>query len=116
MNALPMPTGFFKAILLLTLVCPASLCLRAAEAEAPLFPDKQLETGVRKFVFEKRDTDKPLVEADVANLSTVKVNGNSIADLAGMEKCQSLASLDLARNKIKNLQPLKELKKIQYLN
>ena len=56
-----------------------------------LFPDKNLEKAVRKFVFEKRDNDKPLVEADVASLSVVQAPSRSIENLAGMEKCESLA-------------------------
>src|SRR5436309_6193650 len=83
---------------------------------APIFLDKNLEAAVRKFVFEKRDNDKPLVEADLVSLSTIQAVGLGITNLTGLEKCQSLASLDLAKNKISNLQPLKTLAKIQYLN
>src|SRR6185295_9066353 len=88
----------------------------AAEPEPKLFPDKNLEAAVRKFVFEKRDNDKPLTEADLENLSTIQAVGLGITNLAGLEKCQSLASLDLAKNKITNLAPLKSLARIQYLN
>src|SRR5947207_8460859 len=87
-----------------------------SSAEAPVFKDKNLEKAVRKFVFEKRDNDKPIVEADVANLSTVQGTGLEITDLAGLEKCVNLASLDLAKNRIKDLGPLKGLSKLQYLN
>ena len=90
-----------------------------AQSEPPsasLFPDPNLEKAVRKFVFEKRDNDKPLVEADVVNLSTIQGTGLGITNLAGLDKCQSLASLDLAKNKITDLTPLKGLAKIQYLN
>ena len=91
--------------------------LAAAEASGQsLFPDKNLERAVRKYVFEKRDTDKPLVEADVVNISTIEGKGLGIADLTGLEKCVSLASLDLARNKIKDLSPLKGLSRLQYLD
>ncbi len=83
---------------------------------APIFPDKNLEAAVRKFVFEKRDNDKPLAEADLVNLSTIQAVGLGITNLTGLEKCQSLASLDLSKNKISNLQPLKSLARIQYLN
>lgn len=92
---------------------------RSADAPAPtppLFPDKNLETAVRKFVFDKRDNDKPLIEADVANLSTIQAGGLGITNLAGLEKCQNLASLDLPKNQISDLGPLKGLAKIQYLN
>ena len=85
-------------------------------SEAPVFKDKNLEKAVRKFVFDKRDNDKPIVEADVANLSTVQGVSMEITDLSGLEKCVNLASLDLSKNKIKALAPLKALGKLQYLN
>jgi internalin A len=89
---------------------------RSAEPEQRLFPDKNLEAAVRKFVFEKRDNDKPLTEADLANLSTIQAVGMGITNLGGLEKCQSLASLDLSKNKVVDLKPLKNLSRIQYLN
>jgi internalin A len=88
---------------------------RAADEAPPLFPDKNLEKAVRKHVFEKRDNDKPLVEADISTLSTIKADGMGITNLAGLEKCVSLASLELAKNKIKDLSPLKDLKIVQFL-
>src|SRR6476660_1687224 len=84
--------------------------------ETPIFKDKKLEAAVRKFIFDKRDNDKPIVEADLVNLSTIQANGLELTDLSGLEKCQSLASLDLSNNRIANLQPLQTLAKIQYLN
>src|SRR2546425_13281138 len=93
-----------------------ALRLQSADTNALIFPDSNLEKAVRKFVFEKRDNDKPLVEADLVNLSTIQGNGLGITNLSGLEKCQNLASLDLAKNKITDLQPLKTLIKIQYLN
>lgn len=82
----------------------------------PIFADKNLENAVRKFVFEKRDNDKPLVEADLVNLSTIQANSQGITNLLGLEKCVNLASLDIAGNKISDLSPLKGLSKLQYLN
>ena len=96
------------------LVLTFSLLATRAD-DAPLFPDKNLEKAVRKHVFEKRDNDKPLVEADVASLSTIKADGMGITNLAGLEKCVSLASLELAKNKIKDVSQLKDLKLVQFL-
>src|SRR5207245_168014 len=93
----------------------SALCADSS-SEAPVFKDKNLENAVRKFVFDKRDNDKPIVEADVANLSTIQGVGMEIADLSGLEKCASLASLDLSKNRIKALTPLQGLSKLQYLN
>jgi internalin A len=96
------------------LVCACALFAARAE-DAALFPDKNLEKAVRKHVFEKRDNDKPLVEADVSSLSTIKADGMGITNLAGLEKCVSLASLELAKNKIKDLTPVNGLKLVQFL-
>jgi internalin A len=95
---------------------PAPATNKVEKVETSIFPDKNLEKAVRKFVFEKRDNDKPITEADVANLSTVEGKGLQIKDLTGLEKCRSLASLDLAKNAITDLGPIKELTSIQYLN
>jgi internalin A len=99
-----------------TLLASLSTFAQPEQPGTPLFPDQNLEKAVRKFVFEKRDNDKPLVEADVVNLSTIQGTGLGITNLTGLEKCQSLASLDLAKNKIADLTPLKGLARIQYLN
>lgn len=93
----------------------ALVTFSARGEDASIFPDKNLERAVRKFVFEKRDNDKPIVEADVANLSTIEAHGAGITNLAGLEKCISLASLDLASNKISDLSALRPLKGVQYL-
>jgi len=45
---------------------------RGFAPEPPVFKDKNLEKVVRRFVFEKRDNDKPIVQADVVNLSTIQ--------------------------------------------
>src|SRR5256714_8809588 len=66
---------------------------RAGESssETSVFKDKSLEKAVRKFVFAKRDNDKPVLEADVVNLSTIQGVGMEITDLSGLEKCVNLA-------------------------
>src|SRR5690349_20304209 len=88
-----------------------------AEDEAkPVFPDSNLEKAVRKFVFEKRDNDKPLVEADLTSLSIVQASAKGISSLAGMEKCESLASLEIARNDVSDLSPLRKMDRLQFLN
>jgi internalin A len=83
---------------------------------AVVFKDKNLEKAVRRFVIMKKDTNEPLTENDLVNLSTVQGTGMEISDLSGLEKCLSLASLDLAKNRIKDLTLLKGLAKIQYLH
>ena len=86
----------------------------AAHAQS-IFPDKNLEAAVRRYVFEKRNNDMPLTEEDVVNISTIQGNNKGIKSLAGMEKCRSLALLDLEGNEVEDLGPIKELKNIQSL-
>jgi internalin A len=98
------------------LICLCGIVsMRAEDAPAPLFPDKNLEKAVRAQVFEKRDNDKPLVQADIENLAVIKARGLGITNLAGIEKCISLAELDLSNNKIADVTPLKNLKQVQML-
>jgi Leucine-rich repeat (LRR) protein len=108
-----MPPKFSFLILFL---CLSGLAAESNKVETSIFRDKNLEGAVRKFVFEKRDNDKPLVEADVINLSTISGVALGIKDLSGLEKCRSLASLDLKGNSLTNLLPIRDLSNIQYLN
>src|SRR5439155_10452285 len=94
----------------------APALLGDSTSDTPVFKDKNLEKAVRRFVFDKRDNDKPIVEADVANLSTIQGVGMEITDLSGLDRCVNLASLDLSKNRIKELTPLKGLSKLQFLN
>src|SRR5689334_12308780 len=104
----------FTSLLVLLL----SRQLSAAEAtnQPSIFPDKKLESAARKQVFDKRETDQPIVESDVLNISTIDGKGLGITNLTGLDKCRNLASIDLAKNKIDNLKPLAGLEKVQYLN
>lgn len=82
----------------------------------PLFPDKNLEAVVRKYVFEKRDNQEPLTEEDVENISTVEGKGQGIRDLRGMEKCHSLALLDIEDNDVADIDPIMDLTNLQSVN
>ena len=99
----------------LTMLCVAiaTLSILNAQEETPksLFEDKALERVVRKSVFEKRDNDKPLVETDLSGISIIQGPGAGISNLAGLEKCDSLASLDIPRNDVSDLAALKEMKR-----
>lgn len=85
-------------------------------ASAQLFPDPGLEAAVRRQVFAKRDTQEPLVEADVVNVSTVEARQLGIRRLDGLEKCRNLAMLDLAGNQVSGLAPLAGLARLQFLD
>lgn len=109
--------GLMSGLLLLAL--PAIFSEKAIAQDAPLFPDKALEAIVRKYVFEKRTNDMPLVEADVQNISTIEGKfreGQKVSNLAGLEKCRSLALLDLEGHEIQDLAPIKDLKGLQSVN
>src|SRR6266496_1022907 len=108
--------GSFAGLFLLSFSGCQALGADSASPPAPLFVDKNLEAAVRKYVFEKRDNDKPLVEADLVNLSTIEAKGLGVTNLTGLEKCRELASLDLSGNKISDLAPIQGLAKMQYLN
>ncbi len=81
-----------------------------------IFPDPNLEAAVRRQVFEKRDTSDPILAEDVAKISVVEANGMGITNLAGLEKCPSLAMLQLAGNNVTDLSPLRGLSRLQYLD
>ena len=84
-----------KLALHFVLAAAGVLCFVLPAAADDLFPDKNLEAVVRKEVFEKRNNTMPIVEADVVNISQIKGNGKKIANLAGLEKCKSLALIEL---------------------
>lgn len=81
-----------------------------------IFPDAKLAAVVRKYVFEKRNNQEPITEKDVENISTISGKQQGITNLAGLEKCISLASLDLEGNEVSDVTPLKDLKLLQQLN
>jgi internalin A len=85
-------------------------------AQESIFPDKNLEKVVRQYVFEKRNNEQPIVEKDVESISTIVGKKKGITNLAGLEKCKSLALLDLEGNEIADIAAIKDLKQIQSLN
>ena len=107
-----------KILTLKTLVALASLNVLFAlpAAAQSIFPDKNLEDVVRKYVFAKRNNNEPIKEEDVKNISTIEGVGNKITDLRGLEKCRSLALLNLRDNAISDLAPIKDLKNLQSLD
>jgi internalin A len=93
-----------------------SVALPAALTAQNVFPDKALETAVRREVFEKRYNTEPITADDVKNISQVIGIGKGIKSLEGMQHCKALMKLDLANNEIVDLGPLKELKLLQSID
>lgn len=81
--------------------------------ETSIFPDKALEAVVRRSVFEKRNTDQPIVAKDVEKISTIKAPSAGIKSIAGLEHCRELRELNLSGNQIEDISPLSGLKYLQ---
>jgi len=106
--------------LLITAFLTVTVPLRGADApastnEPPVFVDPQLEAAVRQQVFAKRNTTNALTASDVAQVSVVVGNFRGITNLAGLEHCKAIASLELAGNRITDLSPLQGLRQLQLL-
>lgn len=93
------------------------------KVEKSIFPDKNLETVVRREVFEKRYNVAPITAADVEKISRVVVRDipktlltGKIKDLSGLEHCKSVMEIDLKGQEITDLSPLADLTRIQSLD
>lgn len=108
-----MKIAFTCQCLLLVCVGISSATPLAAE---DLFPDKGLESAVRKEVFAKRYNEEPLTAEDVKNISQVHGKGLEIKSLAGLEHCVAVQEIDLENNQIEDLSQLSGLKLLQSIN
>jgi internalin A len=109
--------SFMKSLALFVgLALLAPLALPHVAAAQSVFPDKNLEKVVRKYVFAKKNNEEPLTADDVKNISTIEGKNSQVTNLAGLEHCISLKLLDLEGNEVSDLAPLKDLKEIQSLN
>ncbi len=109
-----MSTWMNRTVLVLVTAFTGPL-LSPLQAE-DLFPDKALESAVRKEVFAKRYNAEPLTIEDVKNISQVHGKGKGIKSLEGMQHCVSVQEIDLENNEIVDLKPLADLKLIQSIN
>ncbi|MEL7335362.1 MAG: hypothetical protein AAFN70_04060, partial [Planctomycetota bacterium] len=78
-----------------------------------IFPDAALEAAVRAEVFDKRYNDAPITADDVKNISRVVGWEKGIKTLEGLQHCKSLMRIDLPNNRIIDLSPIKDLKRLQ---
>ena len=95
-------------------LCCASVTVVSA-ADAPLFPDPDLEAAVRAQVYGKRDNKEPLTVDDVKSLSGISAKGKPIKDLSGLERCAVLAQLEISNAEVTDLSALRGLTNIQLL-
>src|SRR5947209_4712140 len=84
----------------------------AAFAASP-FKDKKLEAAVQA---ELRLAKPDFKDDDLAKLSILNVAGKGITDLTGLEKCKGLADLNLHKNEVSKLDPIKDLPILQTLD
>ncbi|MFN0055869.1 MAG: leucine-rich repeat domain-containing protein [Planctomycetales bacterium] len=103
-------------ILLSAVTVPWLLVSGAGALQAGPIPDKALEAVVRSVIFEKKDKTDELTDDDLKKVFILKGKGKGIKDLTGLEKCPNLLELDLAKNEIENVAPLKDIKNLQSLD
>jgi len=69
-------------------------------ADTPIFADKNLEAAVRKYVFEKRDTTKPITASDVRQPFDHSCSAHANQGLEGLgkmpESCLAAVDKDLS--------------------
>ena len=110
-SACSLRRGFFAVLLLVSTSTNARVVF-----SDDLFPDKGLEAAVRKEVFDKRYNTEPLSAEDVKNISQVIGKGKGIKSLEGIQNCKAIMTLNLEKNEIVDLNPIKELKQLQLID
>ena len=107
-------SALYRPALAAIVLTGLTLQFSAKAVAADIFPDKNLTAAVRDGL--KKGEKDELKEEDLKNLYFLMGKGKKIANLAGLEKCLNLASIDLANNDIQELKPLAGLKNVQTLD
>jgi len=81
--------------------------------EVVVFPDPSLESVIRKRI-DKPDGDTR--QSDLRGLTELSARNDGITDLAGLEHCINLETLNLSKNQIADLSPLSSLSKLSDLD
>lgn len=94
-----------------------TLSLKVSEDKAIEFKDESLEWAV-KFALGKQSSPQPAYLSEVLGLTSLNLDGYGIRDLAGLETCSNLRTLDLRNNFLKgsNLSTLQRLPDLEYLD
>ena len=107
---------FHRNALLMTSLAAAGLFAPELQPARAGLPDKNLEAVVRSVIFDKKDKTDEITDDDLKKVFVLEGKGKGIKDLTGMEKCTNLLQLNLAKNEIVDVGPLKEIKNLQSLD
>ena len=107
---------FHRNVHLMTSIVALSLFSPFLHAARAGLPDKNLEAVVRSVIFDKKDNNAEITDDDLKKVFVLEGKGKGIKDLTGMEKCTNLLQLNLAKNEITNVAPLKDIKNLQSLD
>ena len=77
-------------------------------------PDQAYATLRAAIVEARLQPNQRLVESDLINISIIQAGNMGISSLAGLEKCESLASLEAGRNDISDLSSLKAMDRLHF--
>lgn len=107
---------FHRNVLLMMSIIPACLSALLVQTARAGLPDKNLEAAVRSVIFDKKDNTAEITDDDLKKVFVLEGKGKGIKDLTGMEKCVNLLQLNLAKNEIGDVSPLKDIKGLQSLD
>ena len=103
-----------KLVLILVVISIGLIvCIYNTDDEIIIFPDKNLESVIRKEI-EKPFGD--ILKSDVKKITTLTAWEMEIKDISGIENLTSLTNLHLDDNKITNIVSLKNLTMLTKLN
>ena len=86
----------------------------ADESDAVAISDSNLAAAIRSVL--GLDTDAEITSSDMLNLKSLRAKEAGITDLSGLEHATHLTTLNLSKNEISNLTPLKNLLDLNHLN
>jgi len=97
--------GYRKSVLMF--ICIIMMFAVGCKKEASVnIQDVNLENVIRKMI------DKPvgkIYESDVKDITVLDATGKNIKELLGIENLVNLKSLNLEKNSISNIEPLRQL-------
>lgn len=86
---------------------------KPAPPAPPPFADKNLDAAVRAALHEP---SAPLTESNLLNVHILDASSKGITSLKGLEKCKNLMQLNLAKNQVADIGPVRDLGSLQWLD